>query len=198
MSETKFKRVISLANATLLNMTRDAMDGEITNEEFVNIMFVLGSYEEAGWIYDGLKNKAKNLIPTLSPYAKNLLDKAVAEGSDMYEKCERMRKNQNKNRGKGKTDTPTTNGKKEENDDRPIYKVIGSKILLMPRGREELREFGIDELEMQEFLNKNFTYYKNDSGAFDDMFTTEELVQDFREHQDNVNKSYPAAPPRGK
>lgn len=205
--EVKYKRVMSLSTQTLINLSRDAMDDEITHEEFLHIMFILGCYEEAGWEDANLKKKAKNLIDGLSPYAKEQLNKAIAEGSQMYLRCWDLIDKQNRKRNagnKGKTDTTTSNNTVDSNipnsstDDRPIYKTLGQKIILMPRGREELKKFGIAGEDMQEFMNSRFTYYDTNNGAFDGMFTTEEIVQDYRDYQEDLKKSYPAAPGRGR
>ena len=203
--EIKFKRVMSISAATVLNLTRDVMDDELTQEEFYKIMFILASYEEAGWTEENLKKKAKAFINDLSSYAQSQLDNAIDEGSQMYLRYWDLIDKQNRSRngkGKGKTtgtaeNTPTPTepiqSKKETSmiaEDAEFW-VEDDDVKMTPKAYEAIKKskYNVDQIGGYILANEKTLVLPFDP------YTMEEVIEMF---DADFKKQYPAAPSRGK
>lgn len=199
------KTSMSITSSRIINMARDAFDEEMTFEEFTNIMFVLGSYEECGWNEEALGNKAKKLQSTLSPYAKNQLDLAIREGMKMYLNYGTMVDKFNiKNKGKGKKkddtpskDTPVPTKKekpKETNDSDFWWDAFSGELMMNPDAANEVVSAGFKIEDVAGYLEAN----RNTFDLPFNPYSIEDVIEMYKEHQKQMKRQYPAAPSRGK
>lgn len=207
MDEVKFKRVMSISASRILNIARFTEDGDITQDDFFKIMFILASLEEAQWNKEKLKIKAKSYLESLSGTAKEEIEKAILECQDMYinywDLIEKQNKSRNKykNKGKenasaGKTETPVQEKKKpNDNVDSDFWwDAFSGELVMIPNAMNEVIAAGISESEIAKYLEEN----RNTFDLPFNPYSIDDVIDMYMENEKQMKRQYPAAPPRGK
>lgn len=207
MDEVKFKRVMSISASRILNIARFTEDGDITQDEFFKIMFILASLEEAQWNKDKLKIKAKSYLESLSGTAEEEIEKAILECQDMYinywDLIEKQNKNRNKNKNKGKENAgvpakvePVQEKKKLNGDvDSDFWwDAFSGELMMNPDAANEVVSAGFKIEDVAGYLEAN----RNTFDLPFNPYSIEDVIEMYKEHQKQMKRQYPAAPSRGK
>lgn len=209
MDEVKFKRVMSISASRILNIARFTEDGDITQDDFFKIMFILASLEEAQWNKEKLKIKAKSYLESLSGTAEEEIEKAILECQDMYINYWDLIEKQNKYRGKGKG-----KGKGKEDDGTPAkvepvpekkkpngdvdsdfwWDAFSGDIAIKQDAANEVVSAGLKVEDVAGYLEAN----RNTFDLPFNPYSIEDVIEMYKEHQKKMKRQYPAAPSRGK
>lgn len=197
MDEVKFKRVMSISASRILNIARFTEDGDITQDEFFKIMFILASLEEAQWNKDKLKIKAKSYLESLSGTASEEIEKAILECQDMYinywDLIDKQNKKRNfkKNAGAGKTIVPVQEKKERKESSDMDFWIDGDNVMMLPRAKDIVENLGYDLHEVCSYIQENESTLVLPFAPY----SIEEILDMYDEQ---MKRQYPAAPSRGK